>query len=201
MLKKIDGRTRTNYNLILGISLSPRKNGAETGSTQELCQELPGLSKPGILFFDIFSLLRDPKSFKELNDIMVGYIKKNIPAVEVIVGLESRGFIFGASIAIDLQLPFVPIRKRGKLPGELVTVEYSKEYGSDVFEIQKESLKLGQKVLVVDDLLATGGSLAAACELLEKVGATILGSLIIMEIPDLNGRAKIKEPVYTLMKF
>jgi len=161
----------------------------------------PDFPKPGILFRDMFSLLRNPDAFKDLKEVMIEVTHRNIPDAQVIVGLESRGFLFGTILAIELGLPFVPIRKPGKLPGELNSVTYELEYGSDTFEIQKESIEPGQKVLILDDLLATGGSLKAACQLIESSGGVVAGCLVIMELVDLRGRDKIQQPVFSLLEF
>ncbi|CAG7819583.1 unnamed protein product, partial [Allacma fusca] len=166
-----------------------------------LIKSHPDFPKPGILFRDMFPLLRDPKAFKELKSIMVDYTKAHIPNVDVIVGLESRGFIFGSVLAADLELPFVPIRKPGKLPGELFRVEYLLEYGSDSFEMQKEGVQPHQNVLLVDDLLATGGSLSASCQLIESAGAKVVGCFVVMELDELNGRSKLKYPTHSLFHF
>jgi len=161
----------------------------------------PDFPKPGVLFRDMFSLLREPEAFKILTDVMVDYIRKKIPETQVLVGLESRGFIFGAVLGIQLGLPFVPVRKPGKLPGELGRVTYALEYGTDTLEIQKESIKAGQNILLVDDLLATGGSLSAATTLVSECGGKVVGSLVLMELTELKGRDKLKNPVYALMSF
>jgi len=156
--------------------------------------------KPGVIFMDVFSLLGNPETAKVLNAVLIEYVKNHFLGVEVIVGLESRGFLFGATLALELGLPFVPIRKKGKLPGELVDVTYGLEYGTDTFEIQKGSISPQQKVLVVDDLLATGGSLGAAFELIQKLNGHVLGGLVIMELVDLKGRDKIVLPIQSLIK-
>jgi len=161
----------------------------------------PEFPKPGILFRDMFSLLRNPEAFKDLKEVLIEVSRRNIPDAQVIVGLESRGFLFGTILAIELGLPFVPIRKPGKLPGQLNSVTYELEYGSDTFEIQKESIEPGQKVLILDDLLATGGSLKAACQLIESSGGVVAGCLVIMELVNLRGRDKIKQPVFSLLEF
>lgn len=117
---------------------------------------------------------------------------KNSPhKVDVIVGLDARGFLFGFSIAAELGIPFVPIRKRGKLPGKCKTFEYKLEYGSDVFEMQQDSIKPNQNVIIVDDLLATGGSLNAAYRLLSECGANVVDIIVIMELKSLGGRKNI----------
>lgn len=112
--------------------------------------------------------------------------------MDVVCGLEARGFLFGFQIAADLGVAFVPVRKKGKLPGELYSVEYALEYGTDKFEIQKNSIKAGQKVLIVDDLLATGGTMDAACRLIEKCGGQVAECLVVIELTGLKGREKLQ---------
>ncbi|XP_022337843.2 adenine phosphoribosyltransferase-like [Crassostrea virginica] len=164
-------------------------------------KEYPDFPKPGILFRDIFPVLRKPDVFQELIDVMVDHIKAKAPDVELIVGLESRGFLFAPLIALRLNCGFAPVRKKGKLPGEKERVEYSLEYGTDVFEVQKESFKPGQSVVIVDDLLATGGTMKAACELIAKVGANVVDCLVVMELTDLNGRSKLTKPCSSLISY
>lgn len=119
---------------------------------------------------------------------------------DVIVGLDARGFLIGPQLAIALDAAFVPVRKPGKLPGTLETVEYQKEYGTDSFAIQRESVKPGSKVLVVDDLIATGGSAGAAEALVEKCGGEMLGFVFLIELTKLNGRSKLRAPVLTVLE-
>lgn len=128
---------------------------------------------------------------KALKDLLLAHVRKNCPDVDVIVGLDARGFLFGFMLAAELGVAFVPIRKKGKLPGKCISYEYKLEYGSDVFEIQENSIKAGQKVVVVDDLLATGGSLSAACSLVEEAGGLIQELVVVLELTPLNGRSKL----------
>ena len=118
----------------------------------------------------------------------------------MIVGLDARGFLFGPTLALLFGAGFVPVRKPGKLPGKIETAEYQKEYGTDSFAIQKDAIQPGQKVLVVDDLIATGGSAAAAGTLIEKCGGNLLGYIFIIELTFLKGRDKLNAPVYTLLE-
>jgi len=164
----------------------------------------PDFPKPGVIFRDIFGLLRDGPASKLLKDVLLEYVKTKIGQVDAIVALDARGFLFGPLLSTELEIPFVPIRKRGKLPGELVSAEYKLEYGTDTFEMQKDSLKPGQKVLLIDDLLATGGSLGAACKLIESTQAIVHSCLVIMELTELKGRSKLPIPadrIHTLMEF
>jgi len=161
----------------------------------------PDFPKPGILFRDIFGVLNNPESFGKLRDVMVEYVKTKIGEVDAIVGLDSRGFLLGSVLALELKLPFVPVRKAGKLPGELIRVTYTLEYGTDSFEMQKGSIRPNQRVLIVDDLIATGGSLVGACQLVRDVGAEVTACLVVMELEDLNGKSKVPVPFHSLMKF
>ncbi|XP_060529587.1 adenine phosphoribosyltransferase isoform X1 [Cylas formicarius] len=151
--------------------------------------------KPGVLFRDIFGVLQSPEAFSALKDLLIEEARRVEPAVQCVVGLESRGFLFGPSIALDLQVPFVPIRKKGKLPGQVFSHSYLLEYGEDTIEIQGSAIKKGQSVLIVDDLLATGGSLKASCELIKTIGSTVASCLVVIELESLNGRANISAPI------
>lgn len=159
------------------------------GDLKELIRSTPGFPKPGIVFRDITTLLRDPAGLAaSIDQIAEHYADKDVDAV---VGIESRGFIFGAAIAMKLGAGFVPIRKPGKLPAETVSESYELEYGTDAIEMHKDAILPGQKVLMVDDLLATGGTMAAACKLVEAVGGQIQGIAFVIELSFLNGREKL----------
>lgn len=161
----------------------------------------PDFPKPGIVFRDIFSVLADPSVFQDLLAVLEEQIRAVCPDVEIIVGLESRGFLFGTPLALALGVPFVPVRKKGKLPGELKQVLYTLEYGTDVFEAQAKCIKLGQKVVIVDDLLATGGSMKAACDLVTSIGGTVSLCLVCIELEDLKGRETLDKPFKAIVKF
>ncbi|XP_030755090.1 adenine phosphoribosyltransferase [Sitophilus oryzae] len=161
----------------------------------------PDFPKPGIIFWDLFSILSNPSASTLLKEILIDTAKTICPPVEVVVGLDARGFLLGPLISLELNIPFVPIRKKGKLPGKVQSYKYELEYGEATVEIQEESIKAGQIVLVVDDLLATGGTLGAACELVKKLGGTVSKCLVVMELPALNGRKKIPADVISLMEF
>jgi len=146
--------------------------------------------KEGISFKDITTLINDKEAYKYTVDALADYIKnKN---VDVVVGPEARGFIFGAPLAYKLEAAFVPVRKKGKLPCETVEVEYDLEYGKDSLEIHKDAIKPGQKVVIVDDLLATEGTIEAVAKLIEKSGAELVGIEFVIELTDLKGRDKLK---------
>ncbi|RUS70596.1 hypothetical protein EGW08_021642 [Elysia chlorotica] len=150
--------------------------------------------------WDILPVLRNPEVFSDLNDILYE-TSKSVPQVDCVVGLEARGFLFGTILAQKLQVPFVPIRKKGKLPGEIVSQTYELEYGTDCFEIQKGSIAKGQKVLIIDDLLATGGTMKAACQLVTKVEADVVLCLCIIELQGLKGVEKLDKQFKSLITF
>lgn len=152
-------------------------------------RDIPDFPKPGILFRDITPLLSDPAAFrasiKQLADHYRHY------EVDVIVAAEARGFIFAAPLALELNVGFVPVRKPGKLPSETHSLSYDLEYGSDTLEMHTDGVKPGQKVLVVDDLLATGGTVEVCCQLVEKVGATVVSCAFLIELVALGGANRI----------
>lgn len=157
---------------------------------KEKIRVIEGFPKEGISFKDITTLVADGEAFKESIDRIVEHLKdKN---VDVILGPEARGFIFGVPVAYALGVGFVPVRKKGKLPAETVSVEYSLEYGVDVLEIHKDAIKKGQKVAIVDDLLATGGTVEAVAKLVEKVGAEVVALDFAIELTELKGRDKLE---------
>lgn len=152
---------------------------------------IEGFPKEGISFKDITTLISDGKAFKEAVNIM----KKKLEDrnIDYIVGPEARGFVFGSAVAYALNVGFIPVRKPGKLPGETVSYEYALEYGTDVLEICEDVLKPGDRVAIVDDLLATGGTINACAKLIESQGAEVVSMQFLMELTDLKGREKNKE--------
>ncbi|KAF2822704.1 adenine phosphoribosyltransferase [Ophiobolus disseminans] len=165
-------------------------------------RQFPDFPEPGILFEDILPIFADAALHEGLLRALELAVTKEFGAAgkpDVVVGLDARGFLFGPSLALRLGAAFVPVRKRGKLPGPCETAEYMKEYGSDFFQMQGDAVKKGQKVLVVDDIIATGGSAAAAGSLVKKLGGTIMGYVFILELDFLKGRDKLDAPVYTLL--
>ena len=157
---------------------------------KEKIRVIEGFPKEGISFKDITTLVADGEAFKESIDRIVEHLKdKN---VDVILGPEARGFIFGVPVAYALGVGFVPVRKKGKLPAETVSVDYSLEYGVDVLEIHKDAIKKGQRVAIVDDLLATGGTVEAVAKLVEKVGAEVVALDFAIELTELKGRDKLE---------
>jgi adenine phosphoribosyltransferase len=153
-------------------------------------RDIPDFPKPGILFKDITTLLKDGDSFKAAIDGLLERIGKR--EIDVVVGMESRGFIFGAPIAYKLGVGFVPVRKLGKLPADVVSVEYDLEYGSATLEMHRDALKPGAKVLIVDDLLATGGTVAGTIELVKQLKGEIVGLAFLIELKFLKGRDRLE---------
>jgi adenine phosphoribosyltransferase len=153
-------------------------------------REIPDFPKPGILFYDITTLLKDAAAYHEAIDLMVApYRDKDI---DLVVGMESRGFIFSGPIAYKLNAGLIPVRKLGKLPAETVSVEYALEYGSNTLEIHKDAIRAGQRVLIVDDLLATGGTVRGTIELVERLQGQIVGLAFLVELLFLKGRDRLQ---------
>ncbi|XP_076906655.1 adenine phosphoribosyltransferase 1-like [Bidens hawaiensis] len=159
---------------------------------------IPDFPKPGILFQDITTLLLDPVAFKDTIDLFVErYKDKNI---SVVAGVEARGFIFGPPIALAIGAKFVPMRKPNKLPGPVISEEYSLEYGTDKIEMHVGAVEAGDRALVIDDLIATGGTLCAAISLLERVGAQVVECACVIELPELKGRDRLGDkPLFVLI--
>jgi len=165
------------------------KAGLNSDQLKKLIREVPDFPKKGILFYDITTLLRDKTGFAQLIDLFSEhYIGKNI---DLILGMEARGFIFGPALAYRLNAGFVPVRKPGKLPAATCRVEYELEYGSNALEIHKDAIEKGQRVLIVDDLLATGGTAVATAKLASSLGAEIAGLAFVVELDFLKGRQKL----------
>ena len=154
-------------------------------------REIPDFPKPGILFYDITTLLKDAGAFKESIDLLTEPFRET--RIDMVVGMESRGFIFSAPMATQLDAGFVPVRKLGKLPAETVSVEYALEYGTNTLEIHKDALQPGQKVLIVDDLLATGGTVLGTIELVRTLKAEVVGLAFLVELLFLKGRERLGE--------
>jgi adenine phosphoribosyltransferase len=163
-------------------------------------REIPDFPKPGILFYDITTLLCDPKGFRDTIDALAApYMGEDIDQV---IGIESRGFILGAAVANALGCGFVPIRKPGKLPHKTHKESYNLEYGTDSLEIHEDACGDQQRILIVDDVLATGGTAKAAIDLARKAGGKIIGAAFLIELDFLNGRSKIAgEPVYSVLRY
>ncbi len=177
----------------------------DTDLTEELAGAIRAIHdypKPGIVFRDITSLLQNPRAFRRAVDALVHpYIGIGLTSI---AGIEARGFILGGAIAHQLTAGFVPVRKKGKLPGETVHIAYSLEYGIDEMEMHRDSITPGDKVLLVDDLIATGGTAEAAVKLLKELGADVVAACFVIDLPDLGGRKRIEAlgvPVRTLIEF
>ena len=167
---------------------------------KKIIRNVPDFPKPGILFYDITTLLQDPDGLRSAVDHMIEPFASG--DVDVIVGIESRGFIFGSMIADRLHAGFVPVRKPGKLPSKTTAASYSLEYGKDSLELHEDACKHGKNVLIVDDLLATGGTARAAAELVERVGGKVQGITFLIELTDLHGREQLTgHKLHSVLKY
>ena len=163
-------------------------------------RSVPDFPVEGILFYDITTMLKNPEAFKESVDQLVNYYQET--EVDIVIGVESRGFIFGTPLAYKLGAGFVPVRKPGKLPAEKLAESYELEYGTNTLEIHRDAIEQGQKVLVVDDLLATGGTAKATCNLVEKLGGQVVGVAFVIELNFLKGREQLKGyDVFSLLSY
>lgn len=165
-----------------------------------LIRDVPDFPKKGVVFKDITTLLKEGEAFKEVVDVISNrYLDKGI---DLVVSIESRGFIIGSAVAYRLQAGFVPVRKKGKLPWPTHQCTYELEYGTDILEIHQDAIEPGEKVLIVDDLLATGGTVGAVIELVDKLKGQIVELAFMIELTFLNGRERIKDyPIFSLMKY
>jgi adenine phosphoribosyltransferase len=167
---------------------------------KELIRHVPDFPKKGILFYDITTLLKDKRAFAEVMNALSDRYRDR--QVDLVVGIESRGFIFASVLALQLGAGFVPVRKPRKLPAKTLSVTYDLEYGQDSLEIHEDAIQKGQRVLVVDDLLATGGTAAAVLELVRRLGGEVVGVTFLVELEFLNGRKKLTGyDVYTMLKY
>lgn len=167
---------------------------------KEYIRDIPDFPEPGVLFRDITPLLRDTEAFKATIDLLIEHYQ-DIP-FDTIVAVESRGFLFGAPMAYQMGKAFVPVRKKGKLPSNTHTAEYSLEYGSSIMEIHAGDISEGEKVLILDDLLATGGTLDATARLVEVSGGSVSGIGLVIELTDLGGRERLSDyDVYSLLTY
>ncbi len=163
-------------------------------------RHVPDFPKPGILFYDVTTLLRDPEGFKLSIDALSDPYRGQ--GISLVVGIESRGFILGAAVADRIGAGFVPVRKVGKLPHTTVRVSYALEYGTDSLEMHSDAIDKGQKVLIVDDLLATGGTARATVDLVRQIGGDVAGIAVLIELVALNGRAKLQgETVMAVLQY
>ncbi len=163
-------------------------------------RQVPDFPKPGILYYDITTLLRDPVGLREVIDGLTESFQDQ--QIDLVVGIESRGFILGAAVADRLRAGFVPVRKPGKLPAGTIQQSYDLEYGSDALEIHRDAIEQGQRVLIVDDLLATGGTARAALDLERKTGGEIAGMAFLVELQFLSGRARLGDvPLFVALRY
>ncbi|MEL6321985.1 MAG: adenine phosphoribosyltransferase [Cyanobacteria bacterium J06626_14] len=167
---------------------------------KSLIRDIPDFPKPGILFRDITTLLHHPDGLKHSVDCLAE--KFSSQSIDYVVGIESRGFIFGTPVAYALGAGFVPVRKSGKLPSDVYSAEYSLEYGTDTLEIHQDALKASSRVVIVDDLIATGGTAAATADLVMKAGCNLVGFGFVIELADLKGRQQLPDvPVVSLVTY
>jgi adenine phosphoribosyltransferase len=165
-----------------------------------LIREVPDFPKPGILFYDITTLLKDACGFRAVIDALKDHYRD--AQVDVVLGIEARGFIFAPALAYALNAGFVPVRKPKKLPAEVVTVSYDLEYGTDTLEMHKDAVRPGDRVLIVDDLLATGGTAAAAARMVEFAGGVVVGLGFVVELTFLGGRERLSgHDVFSLLEY
>ena len=178
-------------------------SSTETSMTDALktrIRHVPDFPKAGILFYDVTTLLRDPDGFRIAIDSMTSPFAG--AEIDLVVGIESRGFILGSAVADRLGTGFVPVRKLGKLPAETIRASYSLEYGTDSLEMHRDAVTPGQRVLIVDDLLATGGTASAAVQLVKELGGVVVGAAFLIELLGLDGRSKLKgESIHTVLAY
>jgi adenine phosphoribosyltransferase len=167
---------------------------------KDTIRSIPGWPIEGVIFRDITTLMQDPQAYKETCDVF--YNRYKDMGIEKIVGIDARGFVFGAVLAYQLNIGFVPVRKKGKLPHETISTSYSLEYGEAEVEMHKDSIIKGEKVLIIDDLIATGGTVGAAVRLVEQLGGDILECAFVVELPDLGGRKQIQnQKIFAICEF
>lgn len=163
-------------------------------------RSIPNWPIDGVTFRDLTTLMQDPRAYREACDQFYNRYKDQ--SIDKIVGIDARGFVFGAVLAYHLNIGFVPVRKKGKLPYETIEQSYTLEYGENTVEMHKDAISKGERVVIVDDLIATGGTIAAAVALVTRLGGNIVECAFIVELPDLKGRAKIKDQaVYSMVTF
>jgi adenine phosphoribosyltransferase len=163
-------------------------------------RSIPNWPIKGVIFRDITTLLQDPKAFKEICQIF--YNRYANQKVDKIVGIDARGFLFGSVLAVELGIGFVPIRKKGKLPYKTISESYTLEYGEETIEIHEDAIDRGDRIVIIDDLMATGGTIAASAALVEKLGGDILECAFVIELPDLKGREKMGDRnLFAILEF
>ncbi|MBN3895145.1 MAG: adenine phosphoribosyltransferase [Nostoc sp.] len=169
---------------------------------KSLVRDIPDFPKPGILFRDITTLLRDPEGLRYTIDFLTQKCNEAGITADYVIGIESRGFIFGSPLAYKLGVGFIPVRKKGKLPAAVHSIEYELEYGTDCLEVHQDALHQGSRVLIVDDLIATGGTASATAKLVQKIGCELVGFGFIIELRDLQGRKYLPDvPIISLIEY
>ncbi len=169
---------------------------------KSLVRDIPDFPKPGILFRDITTLLRDPEGLRYTIDFLAQKCNESGITADYVIGIESRGFIFGSPLAYKLGTGFIPVRKKGKLPAAVHSIEYELEYGMDCLEVHQDGLHQGSRVLIVDDLIATGGTASATAKLVQKIGCELVGFGFIIELRDLQGRKYLPDvPIISLIEY
>ncbi|MGJ5673788.1 MAG: adenine phosphoribosyltransferase [Nostochopsis sp.] len=169
---------------------------------KSLIRDIPDFPKPGILFRDITTLLRDPQGLRHTIDLFTQKILEAELKADYVIGMESRGFMFGTPLAYQLGAGFIPVRKPGKLPAAVHSIEYELEYGTDCLEVHQDALHPQSRVLIVDDLIATGGTAGATAKLVEKIGCELVGFGFIIELRDLQGRKNLPDvPIVSLVEY
>ena len=182
------------------IRLEPPVTVRPADDLRAKIREIPDFPKPGILFYDITTLLKEPDAFRDVIDRMAEPVANE--RIDLVVGMESRGFIFAAPLAYKLGAGFVPVRKLGKLPADTIEVEYDLEYGTATLEVHRDAIAGGQRVLIVDDLLATGGTVLGTIELVKRLGGEIAGLSFMVELTALRGRDKLGDyAIHTLITY
>ncbi len=167
---------------------------------KRLIRDVPDFPKKGIVFKDITPLFQDPRGLRKTVELIADHYRNK--KIDIVVGAEARGFILAPTVAFNLGAGFVPVRKPGKLPYEKVSMSYALEYGTDTLEMHKDAIKKGQQVLLVDDLLATGGTMAACCKLVESLGGNVVGCAFLIELTFLNGKKSLdKYDIFSLLKY
>lgn len=194
--------TPTNSPMTTNSNLLDNAHNDMLALIQASIKTIPDYPKEGILFRDITSLLEKPDAFQATIDLFTEHFKSQ--NITKIIGAEARGFLFGAPLALALNLPFVPVRKPGKLPRETISEEYELEYGTDRLEIHADAIVSSDKVLIVDDLLATGGTVCAAANLVRRLGAEVVGAAFVINLPDIGGKDRLESqniPCFCLTEF
>ncbi|CAG8506829.1 2070_t:CDS:2 [Paraglomus brasilianum] len=193
---------KTTYYAFARSNLATFPLMADVEKIKNFVKAIPDFPKEGIIFRDIFPIFRDPSAVEALLTHIAHHVQSTTnEKIDVVLGLDARGFLFGPLLALRLHASFAPIRKKGKLPGSIISAAYTKEYGVDEFEIQADAIQGGQNVIIIDDLIATGGSAYAAKELVEKAGGRVVEFVFVIELVDLKGRDKLGGNVYSVIQY